>query len=76
MSRLSIVIVNYRSTQPLKSCLASLSGTNANLDLEVVVVNNDSHQELASVSNLRGSGIHLIQNRLTQFAMQPASASN
>jgi N-acetylglucosaminyl-diphospho-decaprenol L-rhamnosyltransferase len=63
MSRLSIVIVNYHSTQSLKSCLASLSGTNADLDLEVVVVNNDSHQELASVSNPPGSGIHLIQNR-------------
>jgi N-acetylglucosaminyl-diphospho-decaprenol L-rhamnosyltransferase len=63
MRQLSIVIVNYHSTQSLKTCLAALSGTNVDSDIEVFVVNNDSAQELASVSHPPKPWIHWIHNR-------------
>jgi hypothetical protein len=62
MRQLSLVIVNYHSTQSLKNCLTNLSETNVDSDLEIYVVNNDSAQELASVRDPFKSRVRLIQN--------------
>ena len=62
MKQLSLVIVNYRSSQSLQECLTGLLDTIVDSGLEIFVVNNDSAQELASVSNSVNPPIHWIQN--------------
>lgn len=47
---LSIIIVNYRSEQYLKSCVASLFKYLKNICFEVIVVNNDEQEYLKDVS--------------------------
>ena len=63
MSRMSIVIVNYRSGQDLASCLRSLVRNAGRLDYEIFVVNNDRPEDLAPVSDLESARIQVIQNR-------------
>lgn len=48
---LSIIIVNYRSEQYLKSCVASLYNKLKNIpDKEVIIVNNDEKEELTEIA--------------------------
>src|SRR5262245_46871519 len=62
MRQLSLVIVNYQSTRSLQHCLTGLFETMLDSDLAIFVVNNDSAQELASVSSSSKSPVHWIQN--------------
>ena len=41
MSKLSILIVNYRSERQLAICLASLADCCIDLDYEIQIINND-----------------------------------
>ncbi len=62
MSRLSVVIVNYRSGELLKSCLASLFENSNPADFEVIVVNNDSSCDLGPVASSNWPRVRVIQN--------------
>lgn len=42
MTQLSIIIVNYNTREPLRRCLESIKAQRADLDLEVIVVDNAS----------------------------------
>lgn len=46
---LSIIIVNYRSEQYLKNCVASLFKYLQKIDFEIIVVNNDAQEQLAEI---------------------------
>ena len=62
MSRVSIVIVNYRSGEELASCLRSLFQNTGQLDYEIFVINNDSPEDLSPIAYLKSTRIHIIQN--------------
>ncbi len=63
MSRVSIVIVNYRSGQELASCLGSVVRNAGRLDYEIFVINNDRPEDLSPISALESPRTHVIQNR-------------
>ncbi len=63
MSRLSIVIVNYRSGHHLASCLRSLAENTGGPDYDICIVNNDQPQDLAPISDLDLTRVKIIQNR-------------
>ncbi|MCY3758671.1 MAG: glycosyltransferase family 2 protein [Acidobacteria bacterium] len=63
MSRVSIVIVNYRSGRELASCLRSLVRNAGPLDYGVFVVNNDRPEDLSPLSDLDTPRVHVVQNR-------------
>ena len=63
MSRVSIVIVNYRSGHELASCLRSLAQNTGDLDYEICVINNDCPEDLAPISGPGLPRIEIIQNR-------------
>ena len=63
MSRVSIVIVNYRSGHELVSCLRSLAKNAGDLDYDICVINNDRAEDLAPISGLGLPRIKVIQNR-------------
>ncbi|HCP08514.1 MAG TPA: hypothetical protein DIT25_01810 [Candidatus Moranbacteria bacterium] len=48
---LSIIIVNYRSGQHLKKCLASLFNNLKDIDFEIIVVNNDENENVETHCN-------------------------
>ncbi|PYV89063.1 MAG: hypothetical protein DMG05_14375 [Acidobacteria bacterium] len=62
MNLLSVVIVNYRSVEFLKSCLAGLFQTTPAPDGEVLVINNDITQELAPALNGTWPNVRFLQN--------------
>jgi N-acetylglucosaminyl-diphospho-decaprenol L-rhamnosyltransferase len=45
LNRVSIVIVNYNTREPLRRCLQSITAHQGGLDLEVVVVDNGSRDD-------------------------------
>ena len=63
MSRVSIVIVNYRSGRELASCLRSVVRNAGKLDYEIFVINNDGPEDLSPASDLDSARIQVIQNR-------------
>ena len=62
MIPLSVIVVNYRSVEFLKSCLASLFQTNPSPASEVLVINNDVTEELAPVLNRAWPNVQFLQN--------------
>jgi N-acetylglucosaminyl-diphospho-decaprenol L-rhamnosyltransferase len=62
MIPLSVIVVNYRSVEFLKSCLASLSQTIPSTDSEVLVINNEVTLELARMLNPRWPNVQFLQN--------------
>ncbi len=48
--RLSIVIVNYNTREPLRRCLGSIQAHHSGLDLEVIVVDNASQDGSADMA--------------------------
>ncbi len=62
MSLVSIVIVNYRSGEILKSCLGSLVQSLSSLDFEILIINNDSTRDLAPVLAQDWPNTRIIQN--------------
>jgi len=58
--KLSIIIVNYRSEQSLKRCIASIYNY-LNFDFEIIVVNNDSREKLQNIIK-EFSEVKIIQN--------------
>ena len=64
--KLSIIVVNYKSQDYLKGCLASVfAKIGGQLPFEVIVVNNDVEADLASVQSANPS-IKIIQNKKNQ----------
>jgi len=62
MNQLSVIIVNYRSVEFLKSCLTSLFQTTSTPAREVLVINNDLAQELTSVLSRGWPNVEFLQN--------------
>src|SRR5262245_39179904 len=62
MSRLSIVIVNYRSGDLLRACLDSILNSLVVQDFEILVANNDSVQDLSPILVRDWPNIQIIQN--------------
>jgi GT2 family glycosyltransferase len=59
----SIVIVNYRSFDPLLECLASLTADRAALTTELIVVDNDAAEQAGPRLAERHPDARFIQNR-------------
>lgn len=59
--KLSVIIVTYNSAKEISRCLDSLSSESSELDLEVIVVDNDSRDDTPELLKLR-SEITLIQS--------------
>jgi hypothetical protein len=62
MSFVSVVIVNYRSGKLLDGCLESVTQALDGLKFEILIVNNDSVQNLAPVSARAWPNTRIIQN--------------
>lgn len=63
MTRMSIVIVNYRSGRELASCLRSVVRNAGELDYEIFIINNDRPEDLSPVADPTSARIRVIQNR-------------
>lgn len=79
---LSIIVVNYRSEQYLKSCVASIfNNLKAKINLEIIIVNNDSQEflknivdkfpEIKLISNKRNIGFGAANNKGAKEARSP-----
>ena len=49
MPDVSVVIVNYNTREPLRRCLESIKAERGSLDLEVIIVDNASKDDSASM---------------------------
>lgn len=63
MNDLAIAIVNYNSRPFLESCLCSLQGENAGLDMEVWVVDNSSQDGSTEMVKKKFPHVRLIENK-------------
>jgi len=59
---LSIVIVNYRSADFTRKCLQSIAKNASDLDLEIVVIDNDSHDGCGGMVQLEFPSVIFIQS--------------
>ena len=60
--RLSVIIVNYKSRELLLECLASLAADAAGLEIEILVVDNDSRDGSAEAVARRFPAVRLLVN--------------
>ena len=61
---LSIIIVNYNSSDLLKKCLNSIEQTCKEINYEIIIVDNNSSDDFCKiVSNYKELNIHLIRNK-------------
>lgn len=62
MPRVSIVIVSFNTADLLDQCLESIERCESRCDLDVIVVDNDSHDGSADLVAERYPGVRLIRN--------------
>lgn len=60
---LSIVIVHFRTPELLFQCLASLEADAAGLEIEIVVIDNDSRDGTPAALRARAPQVQVIENR-------------
>ena len=63
MPTLSIIIVSFNARNRLNDCLSSVFDASSNMDVEVIVVDNHSAEDIASLVNEKYKNVHYIQNR-------------
>ena len=62
MRRVSIIIVSYNTADLLDQCLESIERSDSRLDLDVIVIDNGSHDGSADLVAGRYPGVRLIRN--------------
>lgn len=60
--QLSIIIVNFNVRYFLEQCLLSISKSRQDIDLEIIVVDNNSSDDSKEMVRSRFPGVHLIEN--------------
>ncbi|MEW6407314.1 MAG: glycosyltransferase family 2 protein [Patescibacteria group bacterium] len=63
MSKLSIIIVTYNSENLIGSCLDSIFKTAGGLELEVIIIDNNSQDDAVNVVKTRFPQARLIENK-------------
>ena len=62
MPDLSIIIVTYNSAKDIVPCLDSIERTKGDLNIEIIVVDNDSEDDTVEIVRLRYPYVYLIAN--------------
>ncbi|AMC12016.1 hypothetical protein Lupro_12425 [Lutibacter profundi] len=61
---LSVIIVNYNVQYFLEQCLLSVQAASTNLDVEIIVVDNNSTDESCKLVSEKFAKVHLIKNKI------------
>lgn len=61
---LSVIIVNYNVQYFLEQCLLSVQAASTNLDVEIIVVDNNSTDESCKLVSEKFAKVHLIKNKV------------